>query len=156
MAAHNRKVVDERKRAVNEYNRQVRAHNDQVRRNEPRRQEALRQLARLATSPGHSQYRTSTLTLNETFERLQRKVAKEDSDANDELILGLPAQENANSLEVANVLLGNAGAGNVAAEELQNSELYDVLRQISADLDARWKGALFSLNPANPDAARHF
>jgi hypothetical protein len=27
---------------------------------------------------------------------------------------------------------------------------------ISEDLDARWRGALFALNPANPDAARHF
>ena len=30
------------------------------------------------------------------------------------------------------------------------------LADLSKDLDDRWKGALFSLNPANPDAARHF
>ena len=30
------------------------------------------------------------------------------------------------------------------------------LSLISKDLDDRWKGALFSLNPANPDATRHF
>ena len=27
---------------------------------------------------------------------------------------------------------------------------------ISPDLDSRWKGALYALNPRNPDAARHF
>ncbi|MBX3059321.1 MAG: hypothetical protein KF770_22860, partial [Anaerolineae bacterium] len=26
----------------------------------------------------------------------------------------------------------------------------------SSELDDRWRGALFSLNPSNPDAARHF
>jgi hypothetical protein len=32
----------------------------------------------------------------------------------------------------------------------------DRLLSLSSDLDNRWKGALFSLNPNNPDATRHF
>jgi hypothetical protein len=31
-----------------------------------------------------------------------------------------------------------------------------VLQTISAELGHRWRGALFSLSPDNPDAARHF
>jgi hypothetical protein len=34
--------------------------------------------------------------------------------------------------------------------------MLDRLSSISIDLDSRWKGALFALNPANPDATRHF
>ncbi|MFZ4440298.1 MAG: hypothetical protein ACOYOS_17880 [Syntrophales bacterium] len=30
------------------------------------------------------------------------------------------------------------------------------MRRISNDLDDRWRGAVFALNPRNPDAARHF
>ncbi len=30
------------------------------------------------------------------------------------------------------------------------------MRGVSTDLDDRWNGAVFSLNPQNPDAARHF
>jgi hypothetical protein len=32
----------------------------------------------------------------------------------------------------------------------------DRLSSLSVDLDNRWRGALFSLNPQNPDATRHF
>jgi hypothetical protein len=45
---------------------------------------------------------------NTTYDRLEQHVAGEASDANDDLILGLLGRENANSLEVMNVLLGGA------------------------------------------------
>ena len=43
-----------------------------------------------------------------------------------------------------------------AADEIESSELTDHLSIFSEDLDSRWRGALFSLNPRNPAAARHF
>ena len=30
------------------------------------------------------------------------------------------------------------------------------MQNVSADLNNRWKGAIFAINPQNPDAARHF
>ncbi|WP_370316017.1 hypothetical protein [Sagittula sp.] len=41
-------------------------------------------------------------------------------------------------------------------DEPQESELDPILKQLSGDVLDRWHGALFSLNPRNPDAARHF
>ena len=57
---------------------------------------------------------------------------------------------------VTNRLLGDKDAGDTPADELENAELLDGLRKISPDLDDRWNGAVFALNPKNPDAARHF
>lgn len=39
---------------------------------------------------------------------------------------------------------------------LRETSITDELSLIDSDLDARWRGALFALNPNNPDAARHF
>ena len=41
-------------------------------------------------------------------------------------------------------------------EDLLASELDPILTQLSGDALDRWHGALFSLNPRNPDAARQF
>ena len=54
-----------------------------------------------------------------------------------------------------NALLGDASAAD-GAPDAPESPLTPILQAISADLGARWKGALFSLSPINPDAARHF
>jgi hypothetical protein len=64
--------------------------------------------------------------------------------------------EAANSLEVIDALLGPDTASSVRPDELQSSEIETELRQISADLDSRWRGALFALDVRNPGAARHF
>jgi hypothetical protein len=101
-------------------------------------------------------FRSSTVSLNTAFERLERHVGTQESDANDDLILALPAQENANSLDVINALLDDESSSDTVSANLRTSELNDALRHISVDLDARWRGALFALSPQNPDAARHF
>lgn len=64
-------------------------------------------------------------------------------------------QENANNLETANVVLDDAQP-DAPEYSLQDSKIMSQLSSISKDLDDRWKGALFSLNPANPYATRHF
>ncbi len=48
---------------------------------------------------------------------------------------------------------GGVGAGATAPIE---SPLTPALQSISGELGDRWRGALFSLSPQNPDAARHF
>lgn len=155
-AAHNREVERNQKRAVDNYNRAVRAHNAQVQANEQRRRAAFQRLQSQPVTVRYEVFRSSTISLNTAFERLEQHVGNQESDVNDDLILDLPGRENANSLEVMNALLENGPLSNVVPANLQNSELNDALRRISADLDARWRGALFALNPQNPDAARHF
>ncbi|HET7418314.1 MAG TPA: hypothetical protein VFJ61_11885 [Solirubrobacterales bacterium] len=67
-------------------------------------------------------------------------------------MVDLAETEAANSAAVTNVLTGDR----VAGSEIESTELTDHLSISSEDLDSRWRGALFSLNPQNPDAARHF
>ena len=64
-------------------------------------------------------------------------------------------QENANNLETANAVLGDTRSISTTYS-LQDTTIMNHLSTISKDLDNRWRGALFSLNPENPDAARHF
>lgn len=55
-----------------------------------------------------------------------------------------------------NSLLGSPPSADGPPDELENSSLTDELRKISPDLHLRWQGAVYALNPRNPDAARHF
>ena len=61
-------------------------------------------------------------------------------------------QEHANGLVTANYLLNNE----IPEENTEDIALGDKLFKVSDDLGNRWKGAVFALNPNNPDAARHF
>lgn len=42
------------------------------------------------------------------------------------------------------------------AAAYEDTGIFEYLAGFSQDLVDRWRGALYSLNPANPDAARHF
>lgn len=69
-----------------------------------------------------------------------------------ERILDLIDSEQANSIITANAIENDAHP----EENTEDREIGDKLRQVSEDLDNRWKGAVYALNPNNPDAARHF
>lgn len=151
---YNRGVKD----AVNKYNQAVRAHNARVRAN---RQRIKTELARLSRQPTTTTtrfvvYRTSVETLHQSYARLENYAESQRFDARYDRVLDLSEREMANSLVVTNRMLGDEHAGDTAAELLENAELLDGLRRISPELDDRWKGAVFSLDPRNPDAARHF
>lgn len=156
VANHNREVERRRQIAIDSYNRKVRAHNARVVANEQRRRAELQRLARQPVTVRHEVFYTSVMALNTAYDRLEHHVAGQDSDVDDDLILTLPGQENANSIAVINALLEETPLTDVVPPGLQQSELHDDLRRISEDLDARWRGALFALHPHNPDAARHF
>lgn len=71
----------------------------------------------------------------------------------------MSGQETANSVAVLNTLLDDSpssGSDQDGEDELQTSSIGPELSSVSAELDARWQGALFALHPKNPDAARHF
>lgn len=154
-----RQVINKLNQGIRQYNQAVRTYNARVRAN---RQRLKNELARLSRQPSvkvttrHVIYRASVETLHSSYERLDQYAESHRLDDRFARILDLSERETANSLEVTNRILGDESAGNTPAEPLEDSELLDGLRRISPELDDRWKGAIFALNPHNPDAARHF
>jgi len=101
----------------------------------------------------------SVVTLTESFSRLEAAALSGQWTGSDELF-DLSESETANSVGALNSLLGER-TDDVAASEadvatLRATTIKTELSRFEADLDARWRGALFSLHPDNPDASRHF
>jgi uncharacterized protein YukE len=146
---HNR----ETKRAVDNYNREVRAHNSRVRQNRQRLRNELSRLSSQTTRTRYVTYRASVESLHGAFVRVE---AKADAGILGSQILDLTEGETANSVEVLNSLLDESQALVTESNDLRQTSLKGELSEISGDLDQRWRGALFALDPRNPDAARHF
>lgn len=144
------------KQAVNEYNREVRTHNSRVRTNRQRLKSELTKLSNQASRPQYVTYRTSVQSLHEAFVRVETKVEGGAWGDSGGALLDLSEGEAANSVEVLNALLVEPKEGVTDLPELQKTSVTHELSDISADLDQRWRGALFALDPSNPDAARHF
>lgn len=144
------------KRVVDDYNREVRTYNSRVRAN---RQRIKRELAKLSGQPikktQYVVYRTSVDSLYEAYTHLEQQSETQNFDPRYNRFLDLSERETANSLEVLNLLSGLEPDSEEASSE-QDATLLDELRKISDDLDSRWQGAVYALNPRNPDAARHF
>jgi hypothetical protein len=153
-----KKVNDHNKRVVDNYNREVRAHNARVRSN---RQRLINELNRLGlkrtttTTVRYVKYRTSVQTLHQSFVRVEAAADQGTWTAGDELF-DLVEGEAANSVAVLNALLDEPAADSADDPQLRLTTITTELTEIDPDLDARWRGALFALNPENPDAARHF
>ncbi|WP_343037190.1 hypothetical protein [Chelativorans multitrophicus] len=146
VADHNRRVRQRNQNAaaaVNKYKQAVRSHNAAVERDRQRRISALRALS----SPRYIEVRTSTFDLNERYERVERTGL---SSAD---LLSLSEREAESSATVAEALATDAPT---APQPEQDSGILEYLAGFSQDLCDRWKGALYALNPINPDAARHF
>lgn len=153
---HNRRVVDDHNRrvrqnhqntsaAVAKYNQAVRVHNAQVERDRQHRLSALRAL----TTTRYVEVRNSTFELSERFERVER--SPETTTYAD--LVALSEKEASNSAAVAEALTADEPK---APESAQDTGILEYLAGFSQDLFDRWRGALFSLNPVNPDAGRHF
>ncbi len=146
-----RRNINKYNSAVNQYNRAVRQHNSQVTRNRARINSELRKLS----SSSSTKYTVSVRTLNTVYQQVSTHYDNLDSPTPfEDLFYSNAEQENANNIATANVL--DNQPTDVADEPLSDTAITDHLEYFSADLDKRWKGALFSLNPVNPDAARHF
>ncbi len=142
--------------AVNQYNAKVRAHNSRVRANRSRLRQELDKLARAASRPTRrTTLRTSVETVHRTYVRLESAAETRQYGDHYNQILDLSEREAANSASVMNAILGNPEPSG-GDENVRSTTLDPILTLISADLPDRWHGALFSLNPNNPDAARHF
>jgi len=148
-----RKYNQNAQQAVAKYNQAVRTHNSQVRTDRSRLQQQITALKnRPAATTRYTAVQASTYDLHERFERVSREAVY--SDAHAELI-ALSEQESGNSITVAETLLDEAPVEATAGIS-EDSGILDYLSGFSQDLCDRWQGAVFALNPANPDAARHF
>jgi hypothetical protein len=148
---HNENV----KRSIDNYNREVRAHNDRVRAYRQRMQSALTSLSRQPVVTRYVVFRTSVQKLSSAYVSLESRGDASLGPAYNR-VLDLSERETSNSVDVANALLGSPPDPEPSSDGLEDAQLTDELRRISDDLDDRWRGAVFALNPRNPDAARHF
>ena len=155
LRGHNQNVksaVNRYNQAVTQYNSRVRAHNSRVRANRNRLRHELDKLARAASRPLHTTFRTSVETVHRSYVRLESAAEKYQYGDQYNQVLDLSEREAANSASVMNAMLGNPEPSDGDAN-VQSTTLDPILSMIGTDLPDRWHGALFSLNPNNPDAA---
>lgn len=107
------------------------------------------------TSSRYSLTTTSSNRLYQSYQQLDNRY--ESGYLNDSYgdWVDLAEKEAANSAELSNSLQAPDELGQSSGPTITSTITYE-LKGISEDLDNRWKGAIFSLNPQNPDAARHF
>lgn len=130
------------------------AYNAKVRQNRARRKTEVERLNRALQRSGVNTTRHSSSVVN-----LQRSFANlEESGVSARLsdeLRDLSEGEAANSAAALSALV-EEGASAETEDELKKTVIGDELGDLDPDLDARWKGALYALDPRNPDAARHF
>ena len=144
-----RKYNAGRKRQIDAYNQAARSYNARLRADRNRLQSALQRLARQPMTVRDTSLRRSSVLLSTAYEKL-------DSSGADPFLSDLGERETANSVSLLNLLLGDNGQPQGNAIDLTATKIGKSLSGLSEDLQNRWTGAIFSLNPANPDAARHF
>jgi hypothetical protein len=147
---YNRKV----NQVINQYNQAVRQHNSRVKANRQRLNTAIARLNSQA-SIRYSLTTTSSYRLYQSYQQLDDRF--EAGYLNDSYgdWVDLAEKEAANSAELSNSLQAPVDPSQFSGPTITSGITYE-LKGISEDLDNRWKGAIYSLNPQNPDAARHF
>lgn len=138
------------KQSINDHNKAVRQYNSNLRSSQSKIQRELNKLN--SSSIVKTSYYVTTNVVHDVYTKVSDLY---NNGLIDENIFNAIENENANSLELSNVILNNEEVENDDIE-LDKSSVSIKLANISKDLDDRWRGALFSLNPSNPEAARHF
>ena len=149
---HNQKARRNRselKRRIDAYNRSVRAYKSRVRANQARLRAALRGLSAQTVPVRYVPLRRSVESLSAAYTRL-------DSSDADPYLSDLAERDTANSVVVLNTLMVDTDSHLSTAADLTRTRISTTLESYSKDLRDRWTGAIFALNPNNPDAARHF
>lgn len=149
-----RTAINNYNRAVRNYNAQARKVNAELRRN---KQRIINELNKLNSSlKKTTKYNTSVSIVNVSYQKVtDRYECLTNINSKQEELYGLIEQENANNLTLANILDSSTDKLDVDIS-LNDSTIGNKLKILSPDLNDRWSGALFSLNPNNPDATRHF
>lgn len=164
-----RQIENQQRQAINKYNQAVRQYNNNVRkaitdynsfarnynatvmRN---RQIISRELAKLQShSTSRTTYTVSLNAMQQCYASINSYYGEGISiNQYQDRILDLIEQEQANSVITANAIENNE----YPEDNTEDVEIGNKLLLVSQDLNDRWKGAVFSLNPNNPDACRHF
>lgn len=140
--------------AISNYNSGVRQYNSQVQHN---RQVIKREFAKLSTSTMHIRYSSTVSAMQSSYSRvISIYDTGNEITPEQEIILNLAEQEQANSLIATNRLFNENGDCENDHDEIEDVAISDRLSSVSVDLMNRWKGAVYALSPLNPDAARHF
>lgn len=146
-----KKAVNNYNTSVKKYNLAVRQYNNDVKRNQRIIKNEFRKLN--ASLSEQNSYTISVKIMQKAYESVgeiysegQAVTPEQDN------ILNWIEQEQANSLVTVNCLEKNEDPDEIPAD----IDIGNRLAVISEDFNDRWKGAVFSLNPNNPDATRHF
>lgn len=144
--------------AVNRLNSEIRGYNARVKANQRAVDAAwsrLKMNTRSARTATTVTYRSSAV-LHESYLAFSEKVDSQQLGPTYIALADLAEREVANDLIVTNTLFGDPEAAMEPVIDPQDAELVGRLQRIDPDLDRRWRGAVFALNPENPDAVRHF
>jgi hypothetical protein len=145
---------------INNYNREVRRFNDAQR---TQRQSLNNAINAYNSNRSYLQVRTTYIT-RESVENLENRYQELEADnqtielneRSSVLYSDYPTQETSNSIQLINSITGIDDGVYIDPNELQRTTIDNSLYSISTELGRRWQGAIYSLNPSNPDAARHF
>ena len=163
-----RQLQNKQRQAINNYNRQVRQYNSAVQKAVSNYNAAVRQynstvrknrqiirsnISKLNSTRTRTTYAVSLTVMQRNYYEVNG-VYSEDAYVTPQqnAILDLIEQEQANSIVTAQ-LIENPDQ---PVDNVEDVEIGNKLLNISEDLNNRWRGAIFSLSPQNPDAARHF
>lgn len=150
-----KQAINKINQAIRTHNSKVRSHNARVRANRDRLKRELQKLSRTTSKPRYVTFRASVETVQRSYSVLENRADAHFYDGRLDQFLDLSEREAANSASVMNVLEGEEPE-NEDVEALPASKIDHILNAISQDVHDRWRGALCSLSPRNPDAARHF
>lgn len=155
MGNKQRQAINKFKQEVRTSNARVRSHNARIRANRDRLRRDLQKLTRATSQSQYVTFRTSVETVQRSYTALEAREAANLYDDRFNVFLDLSEREAANSVSVMNTLQGEIPE-NENNDEIAPSDVEHILTEMSTEVRDRWQGALFALNPRNPDAARHF
>ena len=150
-----RQAINKINQTIRTYNTKASAHNARVRANRERLRRELTKLSRSSSTPKYVTFRTSVETVQRSYMMLEHRAESDVYDERFDHFLDLSEREAANSISVMNALEGETPENEIE-DAPPESAIDHILNEISQDIRDRWQGALFALNPQNPDAARHF
>lgn len=152
-----KKAVSDYNREVRTYNSKARTHNAQVENQRRRLNQEIRRLNSRPTATTFVTYRSSVLRLADSYATTERRLTGRVIGATERDLVDRAGEDAANSAYLLNAMDGyGATEQDPTEDELRSTSMEGELSAYPPDLMDRWKGALFSLSPSNPDAARHF
>ncbi|WP_119080864.1 hypothetical protein [Chitinophaga alhagiae] len=150
-----KKAYEDEKRRIQNYNSRVQQFNNTQRQNLAKAIQKFNQSGLITTHTTTYVYRTSVQNLENRYVELDNYNNSQNVE-NSHLLVDYPIQETNNSVQLYNSLSGTDQGDYLEPQTLQLTEVEQKLYNLSTELGKRWEGAIYSLNPKNPDAARHF